>query len=84
MLARVRNAVDNNILQIHDKINKQLYANYGIEPRNIDSIFKVRYADGYQELEFNYVMSDENAEIPVYLSVTSLENGDVTNVTTSK
>ena len=84
LLARVRNAVDNNILQIHDRINKQLYANYGIEPRNIDSIFKVRYADGYQELEFNYVMSDENAEIPVYLSVTSLENGDVTNVTTSK
>ena len=84
LLERVRNAVDNNILQIHDKVNKLLYAKYGIEPRNIDSIFKKRYADGHQELEFNYVMSDKDAEIPAYLSVTSSVNGDVTNVTTSK
>lgn len=84
LLARVRNAVDNNIMQIHDSINRQLYANYGIEPRNVDSIFKVRYADGYQEFEFNYVMSDKDAEIPVYMSVTSTVEGNVTNVTTSK
>ncbi len=84
LLARIRNAVDNNIMQIHEKINRQLYASYGIEPRNIDSIFKVRYADGYQELEFNYVMSDKDAEIPVYMSVTSTDEGKITNVTTSK
>lgn len=84
LLSRVRNAVDNNIMQIHDRINKQLYANYGIEPRNIDSIFNIRYADGHQELEFNYVMSDKESEIPVYMSVTSTSDGNVTNVTTSK
>ncbi len=84
LLARVRNAVDNNIMQIHDRINRQLYASYGIEPRNIDSILKISYADGYQELEFNYVMSDKDAEIPVYMSVASTVEGNITNVTTSK
>ena len=84
LLDRVRNAVDNNIMQIHERINKQLYASYGIEPRNIDTIFKVRYADGHQELEFNYIMSDKEAEIPVYMSVTSTVEGNLTNVTTSK
>ena len=84
LLARVRNAVDDNIMQIHDRINKQLYASYGIEPRNVDTMFKVRYADGYQELEFNYIMSENESEIPVYLSVTSTVDGNVTNVTTSK
>lgn len=84
LLARVRNAVDNNIMQIHDRINRQLYASYGIEPRDIDSILKISYADGYQELEFDYVMSEKDAEIPVYMSVVSTVEGNITNVTTSK
>lgn len=84
LLSRVRNAVDNNIMQIHEKINKQLYANYGIEPRNIDSILKVRYANGHQELLFNYSLNDKDAEIPMYMSVTSSNDGNITNVTTSK
>jgi hypothetical protein len=39
---------------------------------------------GDKEFEFNYIMSENESEIPVYLSVTSTVDGNVTNVTTSK
>lgn len=84
ILQQVRNAVNANIAQMHDIIGKHLYKAYGIEPRPADSIFKIKYANGNEEYNFKYEVSDKNAQIPQYISVTTTSAGNIKEINTSK
>lgn len=83
ILNLVRKNVDKNISQIRNSINSHLYEYYGIEPRNPDSIFKVKYADGSKELRFNYDVLP-GSEISMTYTVRTTENGKIKEVIITK
>lgn len=84
ILEQVRSAVDGNILQIHTMINQYLYANYGVTPREVDGIFKVRYKDGQEELQFNYDMEAQEGKISARYVITTTVGGEIKRVYTAK
>ena len=83
ILQQVRNAVDNNIQSIHNTIGQYLYAEYGIDPRPANSIFKVKYKNGTTELKFNYEITTQS-DLTITYSVFTNENGTIKNVITTK
>lgn len=58
LLERVRAQVNANLAQIRESVNKHLYENYGVKPRALSSIFRVKYADGREEMSLTYKMSE--------------------------
>ncbi len=84
ILDQVRNAVNANIMQIHQTIGTYLYKNYGLEPRQPQSIIRMQYNNGKEEYSFNYATSDKDSETPMYMSVTTSVNGDILSVESSK
>lgn len=79
----VRNAVNRNIGLIQDKIGRMLYELYGIEPRQADSIFRMKYADGHTELRFSYNTTAE-AGIPITYTAIATADGEIKNVIMTK
>ena len=65
-------------------INQYLYANYGVVPREVDGIFKVRYKDGREELQFNYDMEAQEGKIPARYVITTTVGGEIKRVYTAK
>ncbi len=82
ILDMVRSYVDSNINEIHNKINDHLYMHYGIEPRPADDIFRLKYADGSQELVFGY--NTPLLDSVQQLIVTSDPDGKVKKVCSSR
>ncbi len=82
ILDQVREAVDLNIREIHSKVDEYLYSYYGIEPRPVSNIFKVQYANGNQELIFDY--KTNNKVITGQLIVSAGLDGKVRKVCASK
>ena len=80
---QVRQAVDMNLSQIHDMVGRRLYEQYGITPRQANSIFRLNYASGKKELSFSYETMSESL-IPVTYIVRTSETGEIKNVITTK
>lgn len=84
LLRQVREAVDENIKQMHEKIGKHLYEFYGIKPRPADNIFRIKYGNGIEEYDFNYSITEKDAEIPINIIATTLPSGDIKRILISK
>ncbi len=83
ILEMAREAVDINIKQIHSTINDYLYSNYKIQPRELNNVFKINYANKKEEMLFEYKM-DINQTLPGKLIVSTSSNGCIKKVYTSK
>ena len=83
ILEQVRGAVNANIQLIHVIIGQFLYANYGIKPRPVDEIFKIKYNNGQEELKFNYDLTSER-KIPTRFVVTTSTDGKIKSVYTTR
>lgn len=83
LLQQVRAQVNANILHIHDQMARHLYSRYGIPPRPAAAIFRVRYADGKEELRFDYTVASEG-EVKQTLTVTSDAQGNIRQVIGTK
>lgn len=83
LLQQVRAQVNANIQSIHEQMARHLYSHYGISPRPADAIFRVRYADGSEELRFDYTVESEG-EVKQTLTITSDVKGTVRQVIGTK
>lgn len=54
LLEQVRSQVNANLARIRDDVNRHLYENFGVKPRELSGVFRVRYADGREELNLSY------------------------------
>lgn len=84
MLAQLRQAVDSNIMKIHEVISKQLYAQYGIPPREPLIISRKTYPDGHRELGYDYPMTNVPDGDNAMAMVTTDEKGEILSVITTK
>lgn len=83
ILEQVRGAVNANIHQIHEMIGQHLYANYGIKPRPVEEILKIKYNNGQEELKFNYDLTSER-KTPTRFVVTTSTDGKIKSVYTTR
>lgn len=83
ILEQVRGVVNTNIHQIHTTIDQYLYANYGIQPRPVDQILKIKYNNGQEELKFNYDLTNERKN-PTRIIVTTSSEGKIKSVCSTK
>lgn len=86
LLGRVRSAVDANVQAISNAIGKELYAQYGLSPREPQTIKKVKYANGQERLLFSYnEPSDGSAySVKTLWRVTTSTDGKIESVLTTK
>lgn len=78
MLNALRNAVDRNLMDIQETINRYLYNNYNISPRQLNRIVKVAYSKGYSDYVYHY--SDDETNFVVTVD----EKRNIKNVVSSK
>lgn len=83
ILEQVRGAVNANIQQIHDTIGQHLYANYGIKPRPMEEVLKIKYSNGQEEMKFNYDLTSER-QISARFVVTTSSDGKIKSVYTTR
>lgn len=83
ILEQVREAVNANIQQIHATIGQHLYANYGIKPRPVEEVLKIKYSNGQEEMKFNYDLTSER-QIPTRFVVTTSSDGKIKSVYTTR
>lgn len=84
ILEQVRGAVNANIQQIHDiRYGQHLYASYGIKPRPVEKILKIKYSNGQEEMKFNYDLTSER-QIPTRFVVTTNSDGKIKSVYTTR
>ena len=83
ILEQVRGAVNANIQQIHATIGQHLYANYGIKPRPMEEVLKIKYSNGQEEMKFNYDLTSER-QIPTRFVVTTSSDGKIKSVYTTR
>ncbi len=55
ILDQVRGAVNRNLQQIRETVDRELYARLGVEPRQLRHIFSNHYPDGKSFYSFDYV-----------------------------
>ena len=86
LLDRVRGAVDANIQAISTTIGKELYAQYGLPPREPQTIRKVRYANGKERLMFTYSEKSDGSQnsVNTLWRVTASTDGKIESVLTTK
>lgn len=86
LLEQLRNAVDANIMAISSAIGRELYAKYGLCPREPQTIRRVRYTNGQERLQFTYKEEPEDAVYGVCTlwRVTTFPDGSIESVLTSK
>ena len=84
ILDMVRNAVDANIMSIHQTIGKYLYENFNIEPRQPSCVLRMQYNSGNEEYSFKYTTSDNDSETPMYIDVRTSKDGNILSVESSK
>lgn len=54
LLDQVRQAVDRNVMQIRQTVDRVLYDRLGVEPRRLETIFSNRFDDGESFYAFTY------------------------------
>ena len=75
---RTRMAVDRNLKEIRSRMDKSLYSQYGVDPRQLDSIFKQSYADGKEVYTMTYDRGGTQ------FCVTTDKSGNIESITSSK
>lgn len=83
ILNMVRQKVNKNIATVHDIVGRQLYLQYGIEPRPASSIIQLTYPDGTREFNFSYAI-DKDSLYPIQYFVETTEKGKIISVATTK
>ena len=83
ILEQVRGAVNANIQQIHATIGQHLYASYGIKPRPMEEVLKIKYSNGQEEMKFNYDLTSER-QIPARFVVTTSSDVKIKSVYTTR
>ena len=83
ILEQVRGAVNANIQQIHATIGQHLYASYGIKPRPMEEVLKIKYSNGQEEMKFNYDLTSER-QIPARFVVTTSSDGKIKSAYTTR
>ena len=83
LLNQVRQAVDKNIMTIHEMVAEYLYKNYNLPPRPVSSVVKLVYQDGRKKLWFTYNSSSKNSMHQSYTVTTNLD-GTITNVMSTR
>ena len=83
LLQQVRAQVNTNVQHIHDQMASHLYSHYGIPPRPAEAIFHVHYANGTEELRFDYTVETEGQVKQTY-TITSDLRGNVKQVIGTK
>ncbi len=78
ILMRTRMAVDRNLKEIRSRMDKSLYSQYGVDPRQLDSIFKQSYADGKEVYTMTYDRGGTQ------FCVTTDKSGNIESITSSK
>ena len=78
LLERLRRKVDNNLQDIREKVNKQLYANFGIEPRSLSAIYSYQTMSGNKEYRFCY--SEDSELYDNYTFVNVDEKGKINRI----
>lgn len=58
ILSSVRNAVNQNMAEIQNKINRYLYQNYNIAPKQLNSVLRISYAHGKETYAYYYKDTD--------------------------
>ncbi|MBR0196062.1 MAG: zinc-ribbon domain-containing protein [Paludibacteraceae bacterium] len=84
MLDQLRNAVDANIMKIHEVIAKQLYEQYNIPAREPLIITRKKYPDGHSELGYDYPLNGVPGSETNVALVTANEKGDIQDVQLTK
>ncbi len=80
ILAITRNAVNRNLTEIREKVNKYLYENYNVSPRLLNKMLRVQYTDGTHLYTYSYCMENSNISIAVITDA----KGDILNIASSK
>lgn len=83
LLERVRGQVNANLAGIHNSVTKHLYDNYGVKPRELSSTFRVKYADGREELQLAYDL-ETKPEFKSKMLVATDTRGNVLTVAHTK
>lgn len=83
ILQLVRRAVDNNIAHMQSEVSRHLYEQYGIEPRQPSSIFKVKLGNNIKELRFIYDILPDS-DIKMVYTVKTTEDGKIKSIITTK
>ncbi len=63
LLSQIRNQVDASLKSIVDTINKELYTQHGIEPRELSLITKTKFKDNSSSMEFIYNTNDKSTGV---------------------
>ncbi len=84
MLSQLRQAVDANIMKIHEVIAKQLYEQYNIPAREPLIITRKTYPDGHHELGYDYPLETVPGSESNVALVTADEKGNIQDVILTK
>ena len=86
LLDRVRGAVDANIQAMSNAIGKELYEQYGLPPREPQTIKRVKFANGQERLMFSYSDKSKSSDSSVNTlwRVTATTDGKIESVLTTK
>lgn len=84
MLSQLRQAVDANIMKIHEVISKQLYEQYNIPAREPLIITRKTYPDGHRELGYDYPLETAPGAETAVAMVSTSEQGEIQNVILTK
>ena len=84
VLQQVRGAVNANIMDMHSMISQYLYSNYSVEPRKLDSAFRLKYDSGKEEILFNYKFPGNIGGIETQYTVSATADGKIQKVYTTK
>lgn len=86
LLERVRGAVDANVQAISASIGKELYAQYGLPPREPQTIRRVKFANGQERLMFTYSEKSDGSKnsVNTLWRVTASTDGKIETVLTTK
>lgn len=82
LLDEVRRAVDRNLAAIRQTVDRELYARLGVEPRQLRSIFRNRYADGTEFYSFDY--TDRGCTFERLHSALTDTDGKIRTIVSSK
>ncbi len=72
ILSLIRDHVDSSLKQIVDTVNRELYDQFGLKPRDLSTVTKCSYKDGSSNMEFVYSTVDKEQK-KIY--VVNIEDG---------
>lgn len=71
-------------MDMHSMISRYLYSNYSVEPRKLDSAFRLKYDSGKEEILFNYKFPGNIGGIETQYTVSATADGKIQKIYTTK